>query len=324
MMRRTKMSDINNNEISPLLSSIFFSERFYGMELFCPISEDSNMFQRVKIIDHSHFQIGDEILEYADTIDQYLLENLKRFTSENIIFNPKYYITGERYVNYHSGYVARLKEFTPTELTFTNNRFSDIHRLYRTEMQYSGYKTEFVDIWLRLGENRIKDVVSDKQVISEDKLTKTYDDDILSIIVYDLEKGAITSPRKVSSDRTKIKLRINNEWIDIHNDRYKYYQMKKTKSKVQLKEINIDDLKSDCAKSFDVNAIGENKLLVVRTSNDDKYFVSINQDAEKIYAKHEDCCRNILPDEVSAIYIVDISDSDYLLQMARIMQLDDR
>lgn len=317
---------MNNTNDSPLISSsIFFCERFYGMEIFCPISEDSNLFQRVKIIDHSHFQVGDEILEYDDTVDQYLFENLKRFTSETTIFNPEYYINGEKYVNYYSGHVAELKKFAPTELTFTNGYISDIHQLYRTERMYSGYNTGFVDVWLRLGENRIKDIVSDKQVISEDKLIRKYDDYYTpSIIIYDLKNGVITSPQKVSPDRTKIKLNINDEWIDIHNNGYKYYQLRRTKAKVQLKEINIDDLKSDCTKSFDFNTIGEDKLLVVKTFNDDKYFVSVDRDAEKICGKGEDGNhRNILADEVSAIYIVDISDIGHLIQMAKILQLND-
>lgn len=313
----------DNNVLSPLLSSIFFCERFYGMEIFCPISEDSNLFQRVKIIDHSHFQVGDKILEYDD-IDRYLFENLKRFTSENIIFNPKYYINGEKYVNYHSGCVAKLKKFTPTELTFTNDHISDIHQLYRTERIYSGRSADVADIWLRLGENRIKDIVVNKQVISVDKLIKNYDYYIPSIIIYDLKNGVITSPQKVSPDRTKINLNINDEWIDIHDNGYKYYQMKRTKSKVQLKEISIDDLKSDHDKSFDINAIGEYKLLVLRTFDDDKYFVSRDRDVEKIYSKDEDGGhRNILADEVSEIYIVDASNIDDIIQIAKIIQLND-
>lgn len=318
------MNNMNDNGGSPLLSSTFFRKRFYGMEIFVPISEDSNLFQRVKIIDHSHFQVGDEILEYADTIDQYLFENLKRFTSENTIFDPEYYIEGERYINYHSHHVAKLKKFTPTELTFTNDYVSDIQWLCMTEMIYPGHKIEFVDVWLRLGENRIKDVVSDKQVISEDKLTKECGYNIPSIIIYDLEKGDITSPTRMSFDRTKVQLSNNNDWIDINDNRYKYYQMKKTKTKVRLKEINIVDLKSDCNKSFDVNVIGEDKMLVVRTFNDDKYYVSMCQDAEKIDVKHEDGeRRNISADEVSAVYIVDTSDIDNLYQIAKIAQLNE-
>lgn len=312
------MSNINDNGGSPLLSSTFFRKRFYGMEIFVPISEDSNLFQRVKIIDHLHFQVGDEILEYADTIDQYLFENLKRFTSENTIFDSEYYIEGERYINCHSHHVAKLKKFTPTELTFTNNRVSDIQSLCMTEMIYPGHRIDYVDIWLRLGENRIKDVVSDKQVISEDKITKECAYNIPSIIIYDLEKGAITSPRKVSPDRTKVQLSDNNDWIDIHDDKYKFYQIKKTKTKVQLKEININDLKSDCNKSFDVNSIIGDKMLVVKTFNDDKYYVSNNANAEKIYAENEHVgCRYITPDEVSAIYIVDVPDMDDLFRIAK-------
>lgn len=318
------MDNKNDNGGSPLLSSTFFRKRFYGMEIFVPISEDSNLFQRVKIIDHLHFQVGDEILEYADTIDQYLFENLKRFTSENTIFDSEYYIEGERYINCHSHHVARLKKFTPTELTFTNNYVSDIQWLCMIDMIYPGHKIEFVDVWLRLGENRIKDVVSDKQVISEDKLLKECAYNIPSIIIYDLEKGAITSPRKVSPDRTRVQLSNNNDWIDIHDDRYKYYQLKKTKTKLQLKEINIVDLKSDYNKSFDVNVISGNEMLVVKTFDDDKYYVSINEDAEKIYAKNEDVgCRNISADEVSAVYIVDTSDIDNLYQIAKITQLNE-
>lgn len=318
------MSDVNDNGASPLLSSTFFRERFYGMEMFVPISEDSNLFQRVKIIDHSHFQVGDKILEYVDAPDRYLFKNLKRFTSEDSIFDPKYYIEGERYINCHSHRVTRLKKYTPTELTFANSYVSDIHRLCMTEMIYPGHKIDFLDIWLRLGENRIKDVVSDKQVICEDKLTKECAYNIPSIIIYDLEKGAITSPRKVSPGRTKVQLSNNNDWIDIHDDKFKFYQIKKTKTKVQLKEINIDDLKSDCNKSFDVNSIIGDKMLVVKTFNDDKYYVSNNVNAEKIYAENEDVgCRYISADEVSAIYIVDTSDIDNLYQTAKIIQLNE-
>lgn len=312
----------NNNVISPLLTSRFFCERFYGMEIFCPISEDSNLFQRVKIIDHSHFQIGDKILEYGDSIDQYLFKNLKRFTSENSIFNPEYYIEGERYVNWHMGCVAKLKKFTPTELTFDNNYFSDIYQLYRNERIYAGHTSEFVSIWLKLGKNRIDDIVSDKQVISKDKLTETCDDYIPSIIIHDLEEGTITKPQDISPDRTKLKLDIDCTLVDIHASRYKYYQLKKTKSKVQLKAINIDDLKSDYKKSFDFNGVGKNDLLVIRTFNDDKYFVSVDRDAEKIYSKNEDGkCRYISADEVSAIYVVDIPNMDDLIQLAKILQI---
>jgi len=310
----------DNNVISPLLTSRFFCERFYGMEIYCPISEDNNMFQLVRIMDHSHFKIGDQILEYGDSIDQYLFKNLKRFTSENSIFNPEYYIEGERYVNWHMGCVAKLKKFTPTELTFTNNCFSDIHRLYREERTHAGYTSEFVSVWLKLGKNRIDDIVSDKQVISKDKLTETYDDDVPSIIIHDLEEGTINRPRDVSPDRTK--LDINYTWVDIHANRYKYYQLKKTKSKVQLKAINIDDLKSDYKKSFDFNGVDKNDLLVIKTFDDDKYFVSNDRDAEKIYSKNEDGkCRYISADEVSAIYVVDIPNMDDLIQTAKIIQI---
>ena len=309
----------NNNVISPLLTSRFFCERFYGMEIFCPVGEDSNLFQRVKIIDYSHFQIGDQILEYGDSIDQYLLKNLKRFTSENSIFNPEYYIKGERYVNWYLGCVAELRGFTPTELTFEDNYYSDIHRLYRNERTCSGNTSEFVSVWLRLGKNRIDDIVSDKQVISKDKLTETYDDNVPSIIIHDLEDGTITQPRDISPDRTM--LDINYTWVDIHDDRYKYYQLKKTKSKVQLKAINIDDLKSDYKKSFDFNGVGEKDLLVIKTFDDDKYFVSNDRDAEKIYSKNEDGkFRNISADEVSVIYVVDMSNMNDLIQTAQIIQ----
>lgn len=317
------MNNTNDNKISPLLTSTHFCERFYGMEIFCPIGENSNVFQRVKIIDHSHFQVGDEILEYDDTTNQYLFETLKRFTSDNTIFNPEYYIEGEMYVNYYSRCVSELKKFTPTELTFTDY-ISDIHRLYRTEMSSFGHRTGFANIWFRLGENRVNDIVTDKQVISEDKLTKESDDYIPSIIIHDLVTGSITKAIKMSADRTRIKLHLNNEWIDIHNDMYKYYQIKRTKSKVHLKEININDLKSDCKKSFDVNAIGENKLIVVKTFDDDKYFVSVDRDAEKMYTKDEDgTFRNISADEVSDIYVVDASDIDHLIQIAKIMLSDE-
>ncbi|MBR5296357.1 MAG: hypothetical protein IKU29_00600 [Parabacteroides sp.] len=311
----------DNNVISPLLSSRFFCERFYGMEIFCPISKDSNLFQRVEIIDHAHFQIGDKILEYGDSMDdKYLLKNLERFTSENSIFNPEYYIEGERYMNWYLGCVTKLKKFTPTELTFDNSYSSDIYELYKKERTRSGYTSEFVSIWLRLGKNRIDDIVSDKQVISKDKLTETYDDNIPSIIIHDLEEGTIVRPRDISPDRTK--LDINYTWTDIHADRYKYYQIKKTKSKVHLKAINIDDLKSDYKKSFDFNGIGEKDLLVIKTFNDDKYFVSNDRDAEKISAKNEDGkYRIISADEVSAIYVVDMPNMDDLIQTARIIQI---
>lgn len=310
----------DNNVISPLLTSRFFCERFYGMEIFCPISEDGNLFQRVKIIDHLHFQIGDQILEYGDSIDQYLLKNLKRFTSENSIFNPEYYIKGERYVNWYLGCVSELRYVTPTELTFEDNYYSDIYRLYRNERTHTGHTSEFVSIWLRLGNDRIDDIVSDKQVISKDKLTETYDGCIPSIIIHDLEEGAITKPRDISPDRTR--LNIDYTWVDIHDDRYKYYQIKKTKSKVHLKAINIDDLKSDYKKSFDFNGVGEKDLLVIKTFDDDKYFVSNDRDAEKIYSNNEDRkYRSISADEVSAIYVVDMPNMDDLIQLAKIIQI---
>lgn len=312
----------NDNKIYPLISNKYFYEKFYGMEIFCPIDEDSNMFQRIKIIDHLHFQVGDTVLEYDDTIDPLLFKNLERFTSENFIFNPKYYIEGERYINYDTGSVARLKKFTPTKLIFTNDYISNIHELYRVDRSY-GHNIDRVCVWLGLGKNRIDDVVVNKQVISKEKLTEGFRYSAPSIIIHDLKNGIITSPRDVSPDRTKIKLQYNDEWIDIHDEKYKYYQIKKTKSKLHLKEINIDDLKSDYNKSFDADVLGNAGMIVFRTTADNTYFVSRNGvDAEKMHAEtDENRGEYISADDVSAVYIVDDSVIYDILSIAKLLTM---
>lgn len=52
--------------ILPIKESVIFDERFHGMEVYCPVDEESNMFHRIKILDHTRYLInGQETMVYG-------------------------------------------------------------------------------------------------------------------------------------------------------------------------------------------------------------------------------------------------------------------
>lgn len=109
--------------ILPIKESVIFDERFHGMEIYCPIDEESNMFHRIKILDYTRYLInGQETMVYDDNIDSFLFKNLDRFAHHKFIFNDEYYKVGERYVNSITHETAILKSYTPTTLTFDSEQ----------------------------------------------------------------------------------------------------------------------------------------------------------------------------------------------------------
>lgn len=319
---------MNNNEnekdlILPILSGTIFMERFYGMEIFCPVDEAGETLQRIKILDHKNFVVNNTRLEYDDNYGV-TYKGLSKYTAEKYVYNHKYYVAGELYVNYETFEVAKLKRFTPTELTFDNGEtygMNNFHHRYKERSHWDnrGYWVDRYNMWLRLGDNMVDNFIIDKRVISKDKLLEKSDAKniwgMYYTVIYDLEDQCISEPREVNSYGTKIRIENHDKWIDTTDPedlkKYKFYRFNKTKTKLTLKEIEISDLYTDIDKSLDLNAIGENKMIVFRIKDDDKYYISTDYTtAESIhgwdYKAYKEQTYPIIttPDQLTELYVI--------------------
>ena len=315
------MNDENKKDlILPILPDTVFLERFYGMEIFCPVDEAGETLQRVKILDHKNFVVNNTRLEYDETYGV-MYKGLNRYTAERYVYNHKYYIAGKLYVNHDTFEVAKLKRFTPTELTFDNGETYGMNNFYRRvrERQPWASSAHYVDhynMWLRLGDNRVDNFIVDKRIISKDKLLercgswgKYY------TVIYDLEDQCISEPREVNDYGTKIRIENHDKWIDTTDPedlkKYKFYRFNKTKTKLTLKEIEVSDLYTDIDKSLDLNAIGKNKMMVFRVKDDDRYYISTGDTtAESIHGwdyksyKEQTYPINVTPDQLTELYVI--------------------
>lgn len=320
---------MNNEEnkkdlILPILSDTIFMERFYGMEIFCPVDEAGETLQRIKILDHKNFVVNNTRLEYDETYGV-MYKGLNRYTAERYVYNHKYYVTGEMYVNYDTFEVAKLKRFTPTQLEFDNGETHGMNKFYRRVRERKPWSSSshYVDrynMWLRLGDNRVDNSIVDKRVISKDKLLEK---GIIGgcswgmryTVIYDLEDQCISEPRDVNDNGTKIKIEYRDRWIDTTDPedlkKYKFYRFNKTKTKLTLKEIEISDLYTDIDKSLDLNAIGKNNMIVFRIKDDDKYYISTGDTtAESVhgwdYEAYKEQTYPIIatPDQLTELYVI--------------------
>lgn len=311
----------NKDLILPILADTIFMERFYGMEIFCPIDEAGETLQRIKILDHKNFVVNNTRLEYDETYGT-IYKGLNRYTADRYVYNHKYYVAGEMYVNYDTFEVAKLKTFTPTELTFDNGETYGMNKFYYRDREWShftnsGHYVDHYNMWLRLGDNRVNDnFIVDKCVISKDKLLERCNVwSMYYTVIYDLEDQCISEPREVNSNRTKIRIENHDKWIDTTDPedlkKYKFYRFNKTKTKLTLKEIKISDLYADIDKSLDLNAIGENNMIVFRIKDDDKYYINTgNTTAESVhgwdYKAYKEQTNPIIttPDQLTELYVI--------------------
>ena len=320
---------MNNDEnkkdlILPILSDTIFMERFYGMEIFCPVDEAGETLQRIKILDHKNFVVNNTRLEYNETYG-IMYKGLNRYTAERYVYNHKYYVAGEMYVNCDTYEVAKLKRFTPTELTFDNGETYGMNNFYRrvrerSHWSNSGHWVDHYNMWLRLDDNRVDNFIVNKRVISKDKLLEK---SIIGgcswgmyyTVIYDLEDQCISEPREVNDYGTKIRIENHDKWIDTTDPedlkKYKFYRFNKTKTKLTLKEIEISDLYTDIDKSLDLNAIGKNNMIVFRIKDDDKYYISTDYTtAESFhgwdYESYKEQTYPIIatPDQLTELYVI--------------------
>ena len=317
-------NDENKKElILPILSDTIFMERFYGMEIFCPVDEAGETLQRIKILDHKNFVANNTRLEYDDNYGA-TFKGLSKYTAEKFVYNHKYYVAGKMYVNCDTYEVAKLKRFTPTELTFDNGETYGMNNFYRRDREWShftnsGHWVDHYNMWLRLDDNRVDNFIVDKRVISKDKLLERCTDNnvwgMRYTVIYDLEDQCISEPRDVNDYGTKIKIEYHDRWIDTTDPedlkKYKFYRFNKTKTKLTLKEIEISDLYTDIDKSLDLNAIGKNNMMVFRIKDDDKYYISTDcTTAESIhgwdYESYKERTYPIIatPDQLTELYVI--------------------
>lgn len=323
---------MNNDEnkkdlILPILSDTIFMERFYGMEIFCPIDETCETLQRIKILDHKNFVVNNARLEYDETHGA-MYKGLNKYTADRYVYNHKYYVAGKLYVNYDTFEVAKLKRFTPTELVFDNGKTYGMNNFYRRVRELCawdsrGHWVEHYNMWLRLGDNRVDNFIIDKRVISKDKLLEKCGSwGMYYTVIYDLEDQCISEPSEVNSYGTKIRIENHSKWIDTTDPldlkKYKFYRFNKTKTKLTLKEIEISDLYTDIDKSLDLNAIGENKMMVFRIKNDDKYYISTGDtSAESFHGWDYEAYKEqkypiiTTPDQLTELYVINSDEIFY-------------
>ena len=317
---------MNNEEnkkdlILPILSDTIFMERFYGMEIFCPVDEAGETLQRIKILDHKNFVVNNTRLEYDETYGV-MYKGLNKYTAERYVYNHKYYIAGKLYVNYDTFEVAKLKRFTPTQLEFDNGETYGMNKFYRRDRERSHWSNsvhwaDHYNMWLRLGDNRVNDnLIINKPVISKHKLLERCNVwSMYYTVIYDLEDQCFSEPREVNSYGTKIRIENHDKWIDTTDPedlkKYKFYRFDKTKTKLTLKEIKISDLYTDIDKSFDLNAIGKNNMIAFRIKDDDKYYISTGDTtAESIhgwdYEAYKEWANPIIttPDQLTELYVI--------------------
>lgn len=266
--------------ILPIKESVIFDDRFHGMEVYCPVDEESNMFHRIKILDHTRYLInGQETMVYDDNIDSFLFKNLDRFAHHKFIFNSEYYKVGERYVNSTTFETAILKSYTPTTLIFDSEQKSVTSELYTRHIERNFGSRSKINIWLRLGENRINEFIIDKPVISERKLLERIDEPYgePAILLYNKKEKTVMYPNSISGARNVISLG-HKIHVDKLVDEYSIYRISKTRNGLKMKEIDISDLYSG-TKSIDMNneLIYEGSAIVVVKKKDDPLYYAARQ-----------------------------------------------
>lgn len=274
--------------ILPIKASVIFDERFHGMEVYCPIDEESNMFHRIKILDHTRYLLnGQETMVYDDNIDSFLFKNLDRFAHHKFIFNSEYYKVGERYVNSTTYETAILKSYSPTTLMFDSEQKSVTSELYTRQLDRNFGSRSQINIWLRLGENRINEFIIDKPVISERKLLERINEPYgePAILLYDKKEKTVTQPHNISGARNV----INNREIQVDKltDEYRIYRISKTRNGLNMKEIDISDLYAG-SKSIDMNnelMYKGSAIVVVKKKDDPLYYTARQYTAEGVTTK---------------------------------------
>ena len=274
--------------ILPIKESVIFDERFHGMEVYCPVYEESNMFHRIKILDHTRYLINSqEAMVNNDDIDQFLLKNLSRFAHHKFIFNDEYYKVGERYVNSTTYETAILKSYTPTTLIFDSEQKSVTSELYTRQLDHNFGSRSQIKIWLRLGENRINEFIIDKPVISERKLLERINEPYgePAILLYDKKEKTVTQPHNISGARNVINSREIQ--VDKLADEYRIYRISKTRNGLNMKEIDISDLYAG-PKSIDMNnelMYEGSAIVVVKKKDDPLYYTARQYTAEGVTTK---------------------------------------
>lgn len=308
--------------ILPIKESVIFDERFHGMEVYCPVDEESNMFHRIKILDHTRYLInGQEAMVNNDDIDSFLLKNLDRFAHHKFIFNDEYYKVGERYVNSITYETAILTSYTPTTLTFDSEQTSITNELYTRQLDRNFGSRSQINIWLSLGENRINEFIINKPVISERKLLERIDEPYgePAILLYNKKEKTVTHPHSISGARNV----INNREIQVDKlaDEFRIYRISKTRNGLNMKEIDISDLYAG-TRSIDMNNELMNEgsaIVVVKKKGDHLYYSSRQYTAEGVTTrkiernKYHVLCEgdsyfNITIEEMSEFYVINYAE----------------
>ena len=177
---------MNNNEMCPLKICRVFDKRFHGMEFYVENKISSNVsgivLQKIRIIDDLSFITSEGMIHYTDEISDEMYSELKRFTSEDIIFNKDYYTIGDRYVDISDRKrIIILDSYASKELKYKKyhgeskthsfgidevyNRFVDNN----PNSFYHGMTGEAISLFVKIGESRNDEFITKTPIISSEK-----------------------------------------------------------------------------------------------------------------------------------------------------------
>ena len=278
----------------PVIEQYTFSKKLWGMELYIPISKDhEDALRKVKIIDAVHFEACDGV-HNANEINENNFYELIRIATQTLIFNPDYYISGNLYVRYGASenpYIDELVRYTPNHLEFAKGYVCDIDEIWR-DGRRDGYGMcgEVFNLWVELGENRIKEVVSDEPVLIFDEIKcgqsstdKTIFDQVL---FYDKKAKRIYRIFDISDDRkTDITLDdISSRWnSSLHVNYERLTEMTpikfvKSKGNLVIKEMDISLCMT--SPSFNLHIEKGIRSVIVKRKSDSEWYAMINVSAE--------------------------------------------
>lgn len=237
---------MNNNEMCPLKICRIFDKRFHGMEFYIENKISSNVsgivLQKIKIIDDLSFITSEGMIHYTDEISDEMYSELKRFTSEDIIFNKDYYAIGDRYVDISDRKrIIILDSYSSKELKYKKyhgeskthsfgidevyNRFVDNN----PNSFYHGMTGEAISLFVKIGESRNDEFITKTPIISREKVYEisNMENDMLNRVL-------------VVNKSNKTSYHISFVFPD-----HQRVELKPTGYEGDKQRISIDELKTD-------------------------------------------------------------------------------
>lgn len=238
---------MSNNEIFPLKICRVFDKRFHGMEFYVEnkISSDvvvGIVLQKIRIIDDVSFITSEGMIHYTDEISDEMYSELKRFTSEDIIFNKDYYTIGDRYVDISDRKsMMILDSYSSKELKYkkyhgeSKTHSFGINEVYNRFVDnnpnsfYHGMTGEAISLFVKIGESRNDEFITKTPIISGEKayaISNPENDMLNNVLIVNKSTKTSYIIFRVSADNKHVVLVTTDYRRDRHT-------------------VSIDELKTD-------------------------------------------------------------------------------